>query len=166
MVEKTRDVRVPTTQLYLSPSISSLHVLPISRMSVYIFLTTFFLILTVKARSFPSCSPSLSFFRAHMPVESFHCASLSLPFLLFPSYGNVYAFFTPKSGYFCLEKKKSEKSAYSLHAARGCASGPCANEAVPNVRASAVARRTTQRKGVEGGGKRIGSKTAMVAKGK
>jgi len=109
MVEKTRDVRVPTTQLYLSPSISSLHVLPISRMSVYIFLTTFFLILTVKARSFPSCSPSLSFFRAHMPVESFHCASLSLPFLLFPSYGNVYAFFTPKSGYFCLEKKKKRK---------------------------------------------------------
>lgn len=67
--------------------------------------------------------------------------SLSLflsPLSSFPELpGNVCAFH-PEKWIFSFGKK-SEKSAYSLHAARGCASGPRANEAVPNV--GFVARR-------------------------
>lgn len=85
-----------------------------------------------------------------MPSESFYIVSLllSLSCLLFPSYPGTRVRVPSRKVDIFVRKKRAKKSAYSLHAARGCASGPRASEAVPNARVSAVAW-----KGAEGGGK-------------
>lgn len=64
-----------------------------------------------------------------------------------------------------VRKKERKKRVFVTRCTR-VASDPRANEAAPNVRVSAVARKTIERKDVERGRKRIESKTAMVAKGK
>lgn len=152
--------------LSLSPSVSSLHVLPISRMSVYIFLTTFFSNPTVGSFLPLAFSLFVSFLSSgHAYRVFFFLLCLYLSFILLPSFpelpGNVCAFH-PEKWIFSFGKK-SEKSAYSLQAARGSL---LARVQTKRFRASAVARRTIEKKGVEGGGKRIESKTATVAKGK
>lgn len=104
-----------------------------------------------------------------MPIEGFfYCVAAPLSLSLFPSFpglsGNVCAFHPEK--WIFLFGKKSEKSAYSLHAARGSLLGRVQTKRFQSVRAPAVASSTIERKDVERGRKRIESKTAMVAKGK
>lgn len=98
----------------VSPFVSSLHVLPISRMSVYIFLTTFF----------PRIPQSTRFSPSYLPFVRICLSSLFIAFLslsLFPSFSelprNACAFHPEK--WIFLFGKKSEKSADSLHEVRG-----------------------------------------------
>ncbi|KAL0099213.1 hypothetical protein PUN28_020055 [Cardiocondyla obscurior] len=91
-----------------------------------------------------------------MPIEVFFFFTVSLlPRLsLLPSFpelpGNVCAFH-PEKWIFSFGKKRMKK----------------ARIPIPNVRASAVASRMTREEGCRrGGGRRIESKTATVAKGK
>lgn len=86
----------------------SFHVLPISRMSVYIFLTTFFPRVPQSARFSPSFVIFLSYGHA-----------FSLCFSLFPSFSELprnACAFHPEKWIFSFGKK-SEKSADSLHEA-------------------------------------------------
>lgn len=113
---KTRDVRVPTTQLSLSPSISSLHMLPISRMSVYIFLTTFFSN-PYSQSSFLSHLFSFVIFLSSTHVYRVFSLCLSFSALpSFPSYGNVCRVFHPEKWIFLFGKKaKKARIRYTLH---------------------------------------------------
>lgn len=149
----------------LPPSASSLHVLPISRMSVYIFLTTFFSNPTVGS---PFSLSFVIFLSELTCLSKFFIVSLSffLSLSLFPSFpelpGNVCAFHPEK--WIFLFGKKSEKSAYSLHTARGSLLARVQTKRFQTYERRPWAR--IERKDVERGRKRIESKTAMVAKGK
>lgn len=67
-----------------------------------------------------------------MPIEPFHCVSLS--FLLFLSYPEMRARFTPKSGYFRSEKRtKKARIRYTKHE-EGRFWSAVANEATPRER--------------------------------
>lgn len=139
---------MPTT-LSPSPSVSSLHVLPISRMSVYIFLTTFFLESHSRLAVF---SPAFLFHRfRYLSFERTCLSSLfivALSLFLSPSFfprsfpRNACAFH-PEKWIFLFGKKGRKKRVFVTRCAR-VVSGPRANEAVPSVRASTVARRTTE----------------------
>lgn len=135
-------------------------------MSVYIFLTTFFFRIPQSAHfSFPLV---IFLSRGRVPISSLFIMllSLSLSFLRAPP-ERVRAF-CPEKWIFSFGKKKSEKSADSLHEARGSrfwsackrSSTERTNKRQPGQRERA------EEKGVAGGGGRIQSKTAMVAEGK
>lgn len=105
--------------------------------------------------------------RGHEPLYY-----VSLFFSLSPSvalHRNACARFTPKSGYFRLEKRaKKARIRYTKHEGRFWSA--CASEAVQNERMNKRRPEQKENGGEEGcrhgGEERIESKTAMVAKGK
>lgn len=112
----------------VSPSVSSLHVLPISRMSVYIFLTTFFSQIPQSARF----SPSFVIFLSN--GHAYRVFLLRLSFLLSLCYPGTRARFTPKSGYFRSEKRaKKARIRYTKHE-EGRFWSAVTNEAMPSER--------------------------------
>lgn len=112
VTEETRDVRVPTTHClplrFLLPRVTDL-----AEMSVYIFLTTFFPRIPQSTHFSPSFVIFLSYGHAYR--------AFSLRFSLFPSFSELprnACAFHPEKWIFSFGKK-SEKSADSLHEARG-----------------------------------------------
>lgn len=96
---------------------------------------------------------SLSSFRTNMPIEPFHCVSLSF-LLSFSALPRNACAFHPEKWIFSFGKK-SEKSADSLHEARGGSRLVRARKRSDaertNERTSARTERMVEQKGVEGG---------------